>query len=464
MRPARPSTFFATALALLPWLASCRHDAAPAASLRPPLVEAVQARRGALPLEEIVPGVVRAENQVAVRPQISAQVAEVLVRSGEAVEQGQLLVRLRDDELREQLRRAEADVRLAEASAAEAQARTAELETRVARLHSLAADELVSPQELETAVAQQEVARAGAQAAAAGVEQARATVEERRSALAKTRVRAPVAGRVGERRVEVGMLVAPDTVLFRVGNLRRMTVEVELTEEMLSRVEVGQPVILKPRGPEVEPLGATLDRVSPFLAEETFTTVGEIDLDNPDDRLRPGMFVTVRILYGASTEATLIPTSALWEDPQTAERGVFVVNDDEGLQATVEIPVENPAEPRDVSFRRARVLAEGRGTVGVDGIADGQWVVIAGQHLLRRAMQDDAPPGAAADVTPARIRPVTWERVNALQALQKEDLLLDFLDKQRRISRALGAEIPADEGVVRRALEAEAAGSGPGAR
>jgi RND family efflux transporter MFP subunit len=432
---------------------------------KPPLVEAVQARLGELPLEETVHGVVNAENEVSIRPEIEAPVAEVLVRSGEAVKAGQVLVRLRDDELKEQLRRAEADVRTAEANAAESRARTNELEARLRRLEQLAADDLVSPQELESLVLQLEASRASAAAAEARVEQARASADERRSALAKTRVRAPVAGRVGERQVEVGMLVDPGTELFRVGRLERVIVEVTLTEAMLSRVRAGQPVLILPRGSGARPIEARLTRVSPFLAPESFTTVGEIDLDNSDGRLRPGMFVTVQLLFGSSERATLIPTSALWEDPRSGERGVFVVDDAEDLVAPAGSPngalLENPDAPRSVSFRRVDVLAEGRGRVGVEGVAPGEWVVIAGQHLLRRNMQDDSTgAGGAGESTPARIRPAAWERVAALQSLQREDLLEQFLDKQQRVARALGAAIPEDESVVREILESETGAPG----
>jgi RND family efflux transporter MFP subunit len=441
---------------LLAPLAGCRQSEQASLAPRPPLVEAVEARLGALPLEETVPGVVRAENEVEVRPEISAPVAEVYVRSGEAVQRGQILVRLQDDEQQEQLRRAEADVALANASAAEARARTVELEARVQRTRNLAAENLVSEQELETLVAQLDASRAATLASEARVEQARATADERRSALAKTRVRAPVAGRVGERRVEVGMLATPGTMLFRVGGLDRLIVEVTLTEEMLTRVHPGLPVVVRPRDPGVEPIEASLTRVSPFLAAESFTTVGEIDLDNRDGRLRSGMFVTVRVLYGTTDEATLVPTSALWEDPRTGDRGIFVVDDATGLKAPVNGRADNPDEARVVSFRHVSVRAEGRESVGVGELVPGEWVVISGQHLLRRNIEDATTAGeGAGDSTEARIRPTTWERVTALQDLQREDLLNEFLDKQQRVARVLGADIPASESVVQRALEAD---------
>ena len=273
----------------LPALVACSPSGERAASVeRPaPLVEAVQARYGALPIEETVPAMIRARNQVTIRPEVDGRVVEVLVRSGAAVRRGQALVRLDDSELQERLRQAEADVRLAEASAAAAAARAAELEARAARMRALGEQGLVSDQELESLAAQLASARANAQESDARVEQARAGAEERRSLLAKSVVRAPVAGRLGERRVEVGMQVDSGTVLFVVGDLDELIVEVTLTEDALSRVAEGQPVLIEPRSGSRQPIRGTLSRISPFLAAESFTTVGEIDVTTRTGRCAP---------------------------------------------------------------------------------------------------------------------------------------------------------------------------------
>jgi len=393
-----------------------------------PPVEALPARTGTLPLEERLSGVVRAVNQVAIRPEIAAPIVEVFVRSGEAVERGQPLVRLDDAALREQLRQAEASLRLAEAAEGGARARVAELEARVRRTRALAAEELVSDQQLETEEAQLAAAEASAAEAAARVEQARATVDERRSALDKTTVRAPVAGHVGRRNAEVGMLADSSTVLFLLGDLGELIVEAPLTEAMLGHVEAGQPVRITAPALE-EPLTARLSRISPFLAEESFSTIGEIDVGNPGGRLRPGMFVTVDVLYGESERATLVPAAALWEDPETGVRGVYVVSLD---GAAPPAPAETTlSAPRPVEFRPVELLAGGRGIAGVEGVADGEWVVTIGQHLLAR---DDAAT--------ARVRATTWERVAELQSLQREDLLRRFLDEQQRYAATSGAEPP----------------------
>ncbi len=427
------------ALALLSaWGCSDATPEAPAALA--PLVEAVPATHGGLPKVETVTGVVRAENQVAVRAEINATVAEVLVRSGEAVERGQVLVRLDDGELREQLRRTEADVRLAEADLLEAEATARELETRVARFQSLASERLISEQELETLQARLDGEKAAVEAAKAQRDAARATAEERRAALAKSVVRSPVGGRVGVRNAEVGMLVDRGTVLFRVGNLDRLLVEVPLTEAMLRWIEPGQPVRLEVREAAADPVEATLSRVSPFLEEASFTTVGEIDIDNRAGSLKPGMFTTVHILVGMTNAATLVPTNALWEDLDSGRQGVFVVD----LPAqTTGNSSDDAEESYPVRFQPIELLAEGGGAIGVDGISSGAWVVVNGQQLLAR-------PGTGQ--IEARVRRTDWQRVQQLQGLQREDLLRSFMDRQQRIAASLGAEIPENEEVVDRLL------------
>ncbi len=454
-----------------------------------PAVEIVQARRGSLPLEEKLNGVVKARNQVAIRPEIEAAVRGVLVRSGDAVARGQPLVRLDDQALADQVRQAEANLRLAEGQAAEARAGVAEVEAQVTRTRALAAQDLVPQIELDTQEAQLDAAQAQAEQAAARVDQARATLGERRAQIAKTVVRSPVAGRVGQRNAEVGMLATPSSTLFLVGDLSELRIEVPLTEAMLGHVREGTPVEIRSQALGEAPIRARLSRISPFLEEGSFSTTGEIDVDNRGGRLRPGMFVEVSVLYGASRQATLVPASALWEDPETGDRGVYVSRAF-GREHPGEVrlhPAAHAAGPisdRAYAFRLVpvEVLAQGRGEAGVRGIEPGTWVASVGQNLLRRESEDEeavaetAAEGAkeekgtagaagasapAASAPTARVRPTTWQSVLSIEGLQREDLLERFLAKQRIVARALGTEIPDNPETVDEVLRrAAAAGSG----
>jgi RND family efflux transporter MFP subunit len=435
----RPSLRGASVAAAFAVLAGCGSEESghsrPAVDASVPPVEAVVARSGVLPFEERLSGIVRAANQVTIRPEIEAPVVEVLIRSGDAVERGQPLVRLDSRTLEDQLRQAEASVRLAEAAAREAEARIAELEAQHSRTAALAAQELISQLEVETLAAQLAAARAARDQAAARVDQARAEAEERRSALARTVVRAPVAGHVGQRNVEVGMLVEPTTELFVIGNLQELIVEIPLTEKLLEHVREGQPVRISAPVLGARALEAAIARISPFLESGSFSTIAEIDVRDERGRLRPGMFVTVDVLYGETEQATIVPESALWEDPESGTRGVYVVACD-----PCELASPAQGEPRlshqalAVSFHPVEIVAKGGGAAAVRGVEPDSWVVTLGQHLLR------ADAGAT-----ARVRATSWDRVLDLQGLQREDLLRGFLERQQDWARERGAEPPTNE-------------------
>ena len=421
--------------------------------IQAPPVEAAPARHGTLPLAEELSGVVRALNQVAIRPEISGTVIEVLARDGDAVTAGQPLVRLEAESLTEQLRRAEAELRVAEASAIEARARVEEIRARVVRTRALAAEGLSSALELETMEAQLAAISAGAGQAEAMVEQARAVIQERRSALAKATVRAPVGGVVGQREVEIGMVAGPSSVLFLVGDLEELVVEVPLTQEMLDRVAEGTPVVIEPGNAGDTAIEASISRISPFLEPSSFSTSAEIDIPGGSHFLRPGMFVAVEVLVGTSAVSTLLPASALWEDPFTGDWVVFVVTEDAGLAEPEAPSDEIPEQPRAVEMRQVTVVADGGNRVAVEGIDADEWVVTLGQQLLRESLESTG--GGALT---ARVRPTSWDRILDLAALQREDLLEQFLAKQRVVARTLGAELPESTAEVDAAIRAAETG------
>ncbi|MGH7337160.1 MAG: biotin/lipoyl-binding protein, partial [Myxococcota bacterium] len=124
-----PSSRSAFAL-LLALVVACGGEGGSQSAAAPevPLVEAVAARSGSVPIAETLPGVVRAANQVEIRPELEGRIVEVLANNGDAVRRGQALVRIDPAEARERAEQAEAEVKLAEATVVAARARAAESE------------------------------------------------------------------------------------------------------------------------------------------------------------------------------------------------------------------------------------------------------------------------------------------------------------------------------------------------
>ena len=396
-----------------------------------PSVEAVQSRFGSLPLQERMSGRVRAGDQIGVYPEIEAPVVSVAVQNGDYVEKGDVLARLRDDQYRERLRQAESELKIARAGAKRARATLKELQAQLKRTERLAESQYESEQQLESLRARVQGAEADVDEAVARVEQAEATVDERRSDLRETVIRAPFSGYVGNRDAEVGQRVGPNTQIFTMGSLDTMRVEVQVTDKMFGKIRPGQTArIQSPSLPDTV-ITAEVSRMSPFLDEATYSAELEIDVPNSDRLLTSGMYVEVDVSYGETRQATLVPKSALYENPETGTRGIFVAPS-LGSEVPVSAPDEfNPDDPPPLTkptptdFREVEILAEGRQTVGVRGIEPGAWIITVGQNLLSTS---------AGERTDARVRPMPWSRLMALQRLQDVDLLERVLDRQQRIA------------------------------
>ena len=399
-----------------------------------PAVEAVEARYGALPLSERLTGTVRAAGQVSIYPEASGPIVAVLARNGDEVKAGDPLVRIRAEVSRNQLQQSEAGVEAARASRDRARATVDDLERRFERSESLARDNYISQEEFESLKTGLASARAELAAAEAQVSRAGGALGESQESVRQTVVRAPIDGTVGRRNAEVGMFVSGSTPLFTIGRLENMEVDVPITQEMLTRIRAGQTAEIRSGSIGDSVIRAEVSRVSPFIEPGSFSAELQIDVDNASGALLPGMFVTVDVLYGESREATLVPKSAIWEDPATGAVGVYTAPSI-GLEVPLVMPEEGSDEvppmtpPTPAEFQRVEVLAEGRHVVGVEGIEPGDWVIVVGQHLVAGGNPNEGPPQA-------RVRPIDWERLLDLQGLQREDMLRQFMEKQQRIARA----------------------------
>src|SRR5690606_18598271 len=145
-----------------------------------------------------------------------------------------------------------------------------------------------------------------------------------------------------------------------------------------------------------------------------------VELQNERNLLRPGMFVTVDILYGQSEEAVIIPNSALYRDPRTGIEGLYIVaasgQPDSPLQDPEGLGIVSPPQP--VNFIPVEIVATGRMATAVRGIQAGDTVVTVGQNLLRNG------------ATQVRTRLLQWDNMMELQELQSEDMF-EIIDQNR---------------------------------
>jgi RND family efflux transporter MFP subunit len=386
---------------------------------RIPAVEAVEIRSGTLPLEERLAGSVLARNQTEIFAEVAGRIVEVLAYDGDRVESGAPLVRLRDTEFEEQRQQALAGLQVAEARVKQAEASNARVQAALNRTEIIVERNLGSRAELEIAQAEALSAQAELQLMRAERQQAASLVAERVSALGETVIRAPITGVVGGRNAEVGQVATTGTPLFVIGDPASMRVTITLTQRMLGYIKTGTRVNVFPDTALDDAIEASISRISPFLHPVTRTTNAEIEVDQDDGvRLRPGMFVTVDVLYGESQVSSLVPNNAIYSQVRDGREGVYVASLDEANRPLegrgAELPRSDldPSGPVAVQFVPVRVVARGRLATAIDGVEPGQWVVTVGHHLL-----------ASSESSQAVVQPTPWDHIMRLQQMQSRDLL-----------------------------------------
>jgi len=281
-------------------------------------------------------GTARANESVEIRPQISETVTSIGFSEGQHVEAGHVLVELANTEAR--------------AAVAAARAELVDSEGQFRRARELFETKAVSAAELEQRSARRDADRAA--------------LDTARARLAFTVVRAPFAGRVGLRRVSLGSLVTPSSVITTLDDIETIKLDFDVPETGLSLLAEDLPILAKSAAwPEITFAGRVVSidtRVDPVSRTVTVRAL----LPNEEERLRPGMFLTVTLLREDVT-ALMIPEQAIV--PEQSRQFVFVV-----------------AEGGRVEKREVRSGRRRPGFVEVlSGLGEGEQVVAEGTQKVR---------------------------------------------------------------------------------
>ncbi len=267
-----------------------------------------KARHEAAPRERVFEGTVEAVHRATVSAQTSGRVAEILYDINDFVEAGAVIMRFTNAEQRAALRQAQAALE-------EAEARSGEAEQEYARIASMFRNETVSRARFEQA-------QADRAAAAARLEAARSAVAAAEEQLAYTEVRAPYAGIVSERHVEVGELVSPGQPLMSGLSLESLRVNVHVPQSMFGPIrEIGRAYVYAGD----ERIAAESLTFSPVADPVTNTFRVRVNLRAGSAELFPGMFVKVGFVVG-ETRRLLVPAAAIVRRSELS--AVYVVEGD----------------------------------------------------------------------------------------------------------------------------------------
>ncbi|MCG9968692.1 efflux RND transporter periplasmic adaptor subunit [Pelotomaculum terephthalicicum JT] len=265
-------------------------------------------------------------------PTLSRRVTAVYVTEGQAVRQGQVIVRLDPSKLDIAVQQAEAALAsaLAAQAANEVQRQTALSNyERTQELYSAGA---VSKQALETAKAQYDALNTGA--AEAGVAQAQAALNLARQNLADCEITSPMDGIVGRVDVSVGDMTSLQSPVAVINKTADLEVEVKVSESDVSSVQAGTAVKVRIKAIGEEPFTGTVKSVASVADPVTRTYPVKVALpNNQAAQVKSGMFAEVMLGTEHRAGVIAVPMDAVL--PKSGESVVYVVNEENRAQAVV---------------------------------------------------------------------------------------------------------------------------------
>ncbi len=267
-------------------------------------------------------GSVRAAQSSQVASQMMGNIVQIHAQEGDRMQSGQVLAILDDAQPRSAVEQATAAEISAEKDVSAAESEFTLAEATLKRYQQLYEKKSVSPQEFDESKARHQSAEARRDMARAQQTQAKAALAQARTSLGYTRIRAPFAGVMTEKKADAGTRASPGMPLFTIEDTRSYRLEVAVDESDIRLVHVGQaaPVTIDALGSS--PLPGKVAQIVPAADAASRSFLVKVQLPR-ESHLRSGLFGRAQFSRGERS-ALLIPRTAVVERGQL--QGVYVLD------------------------------------------------------------------------------------------------------------------------------------------
>jgi len=299
-------------------------------------------------------GKIQPEIEIKLSPEVSGEIIELNVQEGDRVQAGDLLVKINPDIYETSVTRARAAVNSAKASVSQAQATFDEADKSYKRSKKLKDQDVISDAEYDAAERGHTVALHQLEATESQLESARASLKEANQNLKRTTIVAPQSGSISVLNVELGERVVgtaqmAGTELLRVANLKNMEVLVEVNENDIVRVNLGDTAevevdayldksfkgVVTEIANSANLTGVSADQVTTFEVKIGILAESYVDMDlkGMDSPFRPGMTATVDIRTEVAENILAVPIAAVSTRTDTSSSSRYSKKDDKDSKA-----------------------------------------------------------------------------------------------------------------------------------
>ncbi len=302
---------------------------------------------------------------------VDGYIGKIYVDKGDLVKASQLLVEIDHTDYQHAVNQAKANLAAARARVAQQDASLRNATLTLHRMRALIKDQFVSQQDLDNAQVSYDAAAAALDSLGAQVQQMAVAQAQAETNLAYSYIRAPFAGYVAERNLDLGAYVSGATAgtstisrgILTLHEIQTVRILIEVVEKDVPLIQVGQKADVRAEAYPERIFEGTVTRIVQALNRATRTMTVEVDLPNKDHVLKGGMFARVEVLVGSHRNAIQIPIDAVsrLEDAQY----VYIVREGKAQRMPVEIGVRED--------NRVEI------TKGLDG---SEQVIVSGKDLV----------------------------------------------------------------------------------
>lgn len=311
-------------------------------------------------------GDIRAEQEVKVFSKIPDRIVSFKKDEGDFVAKGDTIALIQATTI-------EQAVNQTKAALVSSKAQLVNLESEYRRAQRLQKENAISTQQFDGIATQYEATQAL-------VEQSEAAVAQAKSQLADAAITSPISGIIGVRNYEQGDMAAGQFPLVTVVQMKRVKVEVNVPEQDLGELKVGQCASLSVLSFPDEIFDGNIEKIRPVL--DPMTRMGKIEIlvENKDGRLKPGMYAEVSICVKTFENVVVVPKHAIIEKTEMQRvdgQDVAFVN------SQVFVEQDGLALLRNIDVK----YANGTMAVVSNGVQPGEKVVVVGQQSLKDSAQ-----------------------------------------------------------------------------
>jgi HlyD family secretion protein len=280
----------------------------------------------------LAPGTLAYRTEVNLTSEITGRVDSIVIKEGDTVEQGQLLLTLDPEIYRNAVDRAEAGVRQGRISIDQQRAAVALRKRQFERSRKLLAERMVDQGSFDEAQNQYKVATLALETSQEDYRRAQSALQDAREQLAKTSIRSPISGRIVSLPIKVGETAVPSTSSFvgaqlaKIADTSRIQAELKVDEADIARVAVGQAADVYAAAFPDTALKGKVERIAlaPTVEGQGRAYQVTVALTVPGKMaLRSGMSVRAEIVVGDGAKLPAVPVEAIvtevGEDKQTVQ-------------------------------------------------------------------------------------------------------------------------------------------------